>query len=352
MSTPERVAFGYALAGLGSRFLAQIVDMAVLGLLFIAVSIGAAGLGGVTGSGRLALLVWILLSFLLLWGYFLVSEAVWSGQTLGKRAFRLRVVGDQGEPIRFSQSAIRNLVRIVDFLPVLYGLGLVTLFVNGRGKRLGDLAAGTIVVRERQRVSLYDLAASGPQARPAAAPQPSIWDRPSPAEPSATTAAATPDPTRSLEPALRRLVIAYAARRNELDLARRKVLASSAEAALRRALPDLTAAQGPLAALDFLAEQEGVTPARALHRKATAAMALGTVSFVSSLLLFIFPPVGLICGILAIVFGTAAVRAIRAQPHAFAGEDRAKTGRLLGILGLAVSTGALVLFGIAFAFRG
>ncbi len=167
--TPERVAFQYEIAGIGSRFLAQILDSLVITVILIAITILAASLGGVFGSGELALLIEIILGFILLAGYFLVSEAAWNGQTLGKRAARLRVVGDHGEPLTLGQAAIRNLVRIVDFLPVFYAIGMLTLFINGRGKRLGDFAAGTLVVRDRERVSLYDLS-SAPAAALAAPP--------------------------------------------------------------------------------------------------------------------------------------------------------------------------------------
>ena len=68
------------------------------------------------------------------------------------------MVGDHGEPLTIAQAAIRNLVRIVDFLPFFYAIGMLTLFINGRGKRLGDFAAGTLVVRDRERIRLYDLA--------------------------------------------------------------------------------------------------------------------------------------------------------------------------------------------------
>ena len=175
ISTPERVAFQYEIAGIGSRFLAQILDSLVITVILIAITILAASLGGIFGSGGLAILIEIILGFILLAGYFLVSEAAWNGQTLGKRAARLRVVGDHGEPVTLGQAAIRNLVRIVDFLPVFYAIGMLTLFINGRGKRLGDFAAGTLVVRDRERVSLYDL--SSAPAGEVAAPQPaaSIW---------------------------------------------------------------------------------------------------------------------------------------------------------------------------------
>src|SRR3989440_9754593 len=179
ISTPERVAFQYEIAGIGSRFLAQVVDTLVITVILIAISILAASLGGIFSSGELAILVEIILGFVLLAGYFLISEAAWNGQTLGKRATRLRVVGDHGEPLSIGQAAIRNLVRIVDFLPVFYAVGMLTLFINGPGKRLGDFAARAPVVRARQRIRLYDLAGTPAGAAPAPAPVSSIWSTPS-----------------------------------------------------------------------------------------------------------------------------------------------------------------------------
>jgi uncharacterized RDD family membrane protein YckC len=88
-------------------------------------------------------------AFLLFWGYYLIFEWLWAGRTPGKRLVRIRVVDMNGTPIGFTQSLIRNLIRIVDFLPSAYGVGLVAMFSNARARRLGDFAAGTLVVKER-----------------------------------------------------------------------------------------------------------------------------------------------------------------------------------------------------------
>ena len=344
ISTPERVAFQYEIAGIGSRFLAQILDSLVITVIFIAITILAVSLGAVFSSGELALLIEIILGFILLAGYFLISEAAWNGQTLGKRAARLRVVGDHGEPVTLGQAAIRNLVRIVDFLPLFYAIGMLTLFINGRGKRLGDFAAGTLVVRDRERVSLYDLSSAPTNAVAAPQPAPSIW-----ATPSATpaTSAAPTGELPALDPGLRRLVVAYAARREALPVARREALAQSAESALRVALPEVVATAGPLAALDQLAEREGISPYRPMHHGASSSMTWG----VTTLLFFWMPLVAIPTGVLAIVFGNGAVREIRSAPNRYQGDDRAKTGRLLGIIGLTISSILLALFLIAVVFR-
>ena len=347
ISTPERVAFQYEIAGIGSRFLAQVVDGLVITAALIVVSILAAALGGVFSSPELGLLVELILVFVLLAGYFLVSEAVWNGQTLGKRSARLRVVGDHGEPLTIGQAIIRNLIRIVDFLPFFYGIGMLTLFINGRGKRLGDFAAGTLVVRDKERISLYDLGGSAPAPQtPTPAASSSIWSTPASAPPPIASIAPAPAGGPTLDANLRRLVVAYAARREELPLQRRQALAQSAEPALRRVLPELVATAGPLAALDQLAEREGVSPHRPLHKGASSAMAWG----VTTMIFCWMPIVAVPTGILSIVFGTNAARAIRGEPNRYQGEDRAKTGRLLGIIGLSITGVVLLLIVLAIAF--
>jgi uncharacterized RDD family membrane protein YckC len=250
VATPELVTFGYQLAGPGSRFLAQLIDFPLqVAILVLALFAGTA-LGALAGNNAgVAFIAIAVLAFLVIWGYYPVSEAIWSGKTIGKYAFGLRVVGDQGEPIRVSQAVIRNLLRIVDFLPFFYGIGIIALFWNGRGKRLGDLAAGTVVVRERAPIRLSQLRAGPSQDLAAAAV---------PRQPPAESAL-----LRQLDPELRRFVLGYAARRQYLDPWRRQVLAARAEPSLRRVLPDLVAAQGPTAALDHLADlasRESATP--------------------------------------------------------------------------------------------
>ena len=236
VATPELVTFGYQLAGPGSRFLAQLIDFPIQVVILVVALLGGVALGGVFGDVNLALAAAAILGFIVVWGYFAVSEAVWSGKTVGKYAFGLRVVGDQGEPVQVSQAVIRNLVRIVDFLPVLYGIGIIALFWNGSGKRLGDLAAGTVVVRERAPVRLSQLAAAAPET------------------PATRLAPAEAALLRGLDPDLRQFVAAYAARRPQLDPWRRSVLASRAEPALRRALAEVVSRDGPLLTLERLAD--------------------------------------------------------------------------------------------------
>src|SRR5437773_9336007 len=201
VATPERVSFEYQVAGLGTRGIAQILDLLILagvllGLLFVAIAMGQVGLD------TIAYLLAILGSFVIVFGYFWACEAFWSGQTVGKKVFRLRAVGDRGEPMTFVQAGIRNVVRIVDFLPYAYGVGLVVLFVNGRGKRLGDLAAGTIVVKDSDSVALWQLPGGLPPPPPPPGAPPSLVTAPAPP----VFAPATPAELflRRLDPELRR----------------------------------------------------------------------------------------------------------------------------------------------------
>ena len=345
VSTPERVAFQYEVAGIGSRFLAQFIDVLIIFVIQLVITIGASALGGIFNSIQVFGLVELILTFVLIAGYFLISEAAWNGQTLGKRYVRLRAVGDHGEPLTIGQAAIRNLVRVVDFLPAFYAIGIVTMFSNSRAKRLGDFAAGTLVVRDRERISLYDLASTAPAPAPEVKPVASIWSTPS----TETTVAAGPSPAidRAVDPALRRLVVAYAARRELLPAHRREALARSAESALRAALPEVVATAGPLVALDQLAEREGISPLRPVHRNASGAMTWG----VTTLIFFWMPLIAIPTGILSIVFGGDAVKAVRAEPQKYQGEDKARTGRLLGIIGLTISSLLLLIFILLYVFQ-
>jgi uncharacterized RDD family membrane protein YckC len=263
VATPERVSFDYQVAGLGTRAIAQVLDLLiVLGILvavfFVAFAAGAAG----ADNGIVTLLA-VIGAFIAVFGYFWVSEALWSGQTVGKKAFRLRVVGDRGEPLTFMQAGIRNVVRIVDFLPYAYGVGLIVLFVNGKGKRLGDLAAGTIVVKDSDHMWVWQLPGGRPAPPPPPAPPglygPAAQAAPPPPRPPAQFAPATAAELtlRRLDPDLRRFVSSYARRRPQLSVDLRVRLASSIQPSLRTALPDVFAHSGPLAALDRLADLEG-----------------------------------------------------------------------------------------------
>ena len=91
----------------------------------------------------------VLLVFAIGWGYFIFFELIWNGQTPGKRAVGIRVLTVRGEPVTLVHSLVRNLLRLIDALPSAYMVGIISILVTSRSQRLGDLAAGTIVVRER-----------------------------------------------------------------------------------------------------------------------------------------------------------------------------------------------------------
>ena len=154
--TGEAVAIRYELAGLGSRFLALMVDfvaqIAIVVVLVIAFSFWGATAGRLVRSANfeawgIALLVLVL--FLIFVGWFIIFETWWSGRTPGKRALGLRVVRDGGFPIDAGAAVIRNLVRILEFGLGFYAISAISALISKENKRLGDFAAGTIVVRDR-----------------------------------------------------------------------------------------------------------------------------------------------------------------------------------------------------------
>ena len=155
VSTPESVEFSHEPAGIGSRFVASIVDMALQVTMILGVS-PIFSLWSLSQEPAFSgLTTWtvaaaIFLVFLLIWGYHIFFEMLWNGQTLGKRAVGIRVLKDGGYPMGLLDSVVRNLLRPIDFLPFFYGIGAVVMFCNSRSKRIGDFAAGTIVVKERR----------------------------------------------------------------------------------------------------------------------------------------------------------------------------------------------------------
>lgn len=162
IDTPENVAFGYSVAGIGSRFLAALVDttiIVILQIIVIMISLFTARqLDMVDALGAWLSAILGLISFLLFWGYYIFFEMIWNGQSPGKRWAGLRVIRVDGTPVTLAESIIRNLVRIIDFLPIGYGLGIVTMFVNDKARRLGDMAAGSMVVHDGGEISVQSLA--------------------------------------------------------------------------------------------------------------------------------------------------------------------------------------------------
>lgn len=163
IETPERVQLEFALASIGNRFLAVAVDHFIqyFGIFLVGWLIySVAATGGTEGAEQFfgdlpnwTKAILILIVFLIFAGYFILFEWLWNGQTPGKRLFKLRVIRDDGRPITLWEAIARNLLRICDAVPgfiiPIYSVGLVTIFLSNRDQRLGDVFAGTVVIRER-----------------------------------------------------------------------------------------------------------------------------------------------------------------------------------------------------------
>lgn len=154
----ENVSFSLETAGLGSRFAALALDTFFQGLANLLLVLAGAALSNyvfsfntlpqwVQSTGLALYYLWL---FVLFFGYYFVFEWLWDGQTPGKRYFGLRVMLSNGLPLTVTAALARNAVRIVDFLPPVYGLGALSSVSNPLNQRLGDLVAGTIVVRENK----------------------------------------------------------------------------------------------------------------------------------------------------------------------------------------------------------
>ena len=151
IETPEHVQFSFELAGLGSRFAALLID-AGLQFLVLAVVVGIAlRVAEYLHQPRTATFAIVLASFsaLLSIAYFIALEVAWRGQSVGKRLMGLRVIRANCGSVGFTEAALRNVLRLVDWLPGFYLVGALFIFFSQREQRVGDFAAGTVVVRER-----------------------------------------------------------------------------------------------------------------------------------------------------------------------------------------------------------
>ncbi len=167
IETPEHVELQFLLAGIGTRFLAYLVDRTIqigliawllLAVLVVLTSIGSvdalteilARLRGTVGQWLIALA--ILVYGIITIGYFILFEFLWSGSTPGKRSQHIRVIRNDGRPVSFVDAALRNILRFVDIVGSVYPVGLAFMFVDSRNRRLGDLATGTLVVMEKRGI--------------------------------------------------------------------------------------------------------------------------------------------------------------------------------------------------------
>ena len=154
IDTPEQVALEFSLASVGSRFLALALDTLIqvgCGLVLLSgVGIGAWAARFTTSqAGPWLMAALVLGSFVIYHGYFAAFEAVWNGQTPGKRMIGLRVIHASGRPVSVFEAILRNIIRIADQLPGIYAVGILSVLLTERSQRLGDIAAGTVVVHEQ-----------------------------------------------------------------------------------------------------------------------------------------------------------------------------------------------------------
>lgn len=235
--TPEGVELRVVLAGAGSRALAGAVDVALQLVLLLLAALAAFGLvGGGVGTALFAVA-----AFAIVFGYYVAFELLSSGRTAGKHLAGLRAVRAGGGPIDLPASAVRTLLRLIDMLPSFYLLGLVCIAVTRRNQRLGDLAAGTLVVRQARAMPRL---APSPSAAAAAAPGAlaggARWDT------SAVNAAELAAVGRFLE------------RRHTLDAGARRELARRLADGLRAKVAGAPAGGEPERFLEALAEVKSV----------------------------------------------------------------------------------------------
>jgi uncharacterized RDD family membrane protein YckC len=166
IDTPELVAIEMPVAGIGSRFVALLVDYLILSaavfIIFFLIALIDPSLREVSKLGEnWAVAIFIFLMFLLYWGYFTLMEAFWDGRTLGKRVAKIRVIQRTGRGIGLFESMTRNLLRIVDQFPGIYVVGIISILLTRQHQRLGDLAAGTLVVHDCESLTEASAISSG-----------------------------------------------------------------------------------------------------------------------------------------------------------------------------------------------
>ena len=166
IETPERVPLEFALASIGNRFLAVAIDHFIQYVAIILVVLGFLSIMGIgffeddssvagvlQEMSKWTIAILIIIIFLLFTGYFIFFEWLWNGQTPGKKLLKLRVIREDGRPITLWEAMARNLLRIFDAVPgfvlPVYSIGLIMIFLSSRDQRIGDIFAGTVVIRER-----------------------------------------------------------------------------------------------------------------------------------------------------------------------------------------------------------
>ncbi|WP_312469563.1 RDD family protein [Neobacillus sp.] len=157
IKTPEYVSLQFQVAGLGSRAAAFIIDLLLLTIVNILIILivllimnGTSPLPFFMFENTIPLAIMIIVLFIINGGYFFAFEFFSGGRTIGKKLIGIRVIQENGHSITLLSSFIRNLIRIIDSLPIAYFLGIIMIFFHSKHKRLGDIVAGTIVVHERK----------------------------------------------------------------------------------------------------------------------------------------------------------------------------------------------------------
>jgi len=219
IDTPEGVPLELTLAGVGSRFASALLDYILQFIILVALALVLRyGAGFSPGSSSVSAAFWVVGFFAVFWGYDVAFEVLNSGRTPGKAANGLRVVRESGAPVTFGPSAVRNVIRIIDLLPGTYLVGITSILVTKRNQRVGDLAAGTLVIRETRRLP--------PEVRVAPSVQTPTWD---------TSAIGREDLDT---------VAAFLARRHELEAGARIQIAAELAGRLRPKVGGAIAADG------------------------------------------------------------------------------------------------------------
>lgn len=230
ISTPEGVELRMVLAGAGSRFIEGTLDLLLQIILLVLATVA---LGTLVGGG-LGIALLAMAAFAIFFLYHVLFEVLGSGRTPGKRLTHLRVVRESGAPVDLPASAIRTLLRLIDFLPTVYLIGLTAIVATRRNQRLGDLAADTLVIREVRAPSPVTPAQGAPAPPPGRAAA-TVWD----------VSAVTPDELVAVH--------RFLARRDGLDAKARRALAYGLAQALRAKVAGAPPACDPEQFLEALA---------------------------------------------------------------------------------------------------
>ena len=225
IETPEQIPLEFLLAGIGSRFLALALDTAIQVLAGALLLIAAGVIAGLTLTDSPQGATWVMAALVFAWflihfAYFAFFEVFWNGQTPGKRYVHLRVIKDSGRPITAYEAITRNLLRIVDSMPLTYAVAIVSALLSAKSKRLGDYIAGTVVVHERPLARQSEIS-WGPKAekRKPPSPVPSVLNlgpTPPPIEETTKNETSSRYDVGRLSPEEFQLMEAFLLRRDEL----------------------------------------------------------------------------------------------------------------------------------------